>query len=68
MSFFCRIGLHRWSFRSHLLDEPGHRIRTEIIRARCRRNGCTRFGTWRLVHREAHVRGSAKGDSPVSLA
>ena len=68
MSFFCRIGLHRWSFSTQLLDKPGSRIHTEIISARCRRDGCTRYGVWSLVHQEAHLAGAAAPDSPMSLA
>jgi len=68
MSLFCRMGLHRWSFSSELVNEPGHRTHTEIIHARCRRHGCARYGAWSLVHREAHVRGTTRNDSPVSLA
>ena len=55
MSLFCRIGFHRWSFSTELLDEPRHHRRTEVIRARCRRDGCTRYNDWSLVHREAHA-------------
>ena len=59
MSLFCRIGFHRWSFSSEFLDEPWRRAqpntRTEVIRARCRRDGCTRYGDWSLIHRETHV-------------
>ena len=68
MSLFCRIGLHRWSFSTQLLDEPEQRTHTEIIRARCRRQGCARYGAWSIVHREARVVGPAASDSPVSLA
>jgi hypothetical protein len=66
MSFLCRIGLHRWSFSTQLLDEPEHRGQTEITRARCRRHGCTRYGAWSLVHREAHVAGAAAPGSPAT--
>jgi hypothetical protein len=68
MSVFCRIGLHRWSFRSQLLDEPGHSTHTEVIRARCRRRGCARYGAWRLVHREAHLPGKPADDAPAGVA
>lgn len=68
MSVFCRIGLHRWSFRSQLLDEPGHDAHTEVIRARCRRRGCPRYGDWRLVHREAHLQAKRTEDAPASIA
>ena len=68
MSFFCRIGLHRWSFSTQLLDEPGNRIHTEIISARCRRDGCTRYGAWSLVHREVRVAGSSGHDSQMRPA
>jgi len=68
MSLFCRIGLHRWSFSTQLLDEPGHRTHTEIIRARCKRHGCARYGAWSLVHQEAHVIGSTTPGSPASIA
>jgi len=68
MSFFCRIGLHRWSFSTQFFDEPGQRTHTEIIRARCRRHGCARYGVWSLVHQEAHLAGAAAPDSPMSLA
>lgn len=48
--FLCRIGLHRWSFSSYLLDDPGHLVHTECVRARCTRQGCTRYGAWSVVH------------------
>ena len=69
MSFFCRIGLHRWSFSTQLLDEPGHRTHTEIVRARCARDGCCRYATWSLVHRESSLPGSITSrDAPARLA
>ena len=68
MVFLCRIGLHRWSFSTQRLDGPGRRIHTEIVRARCRRDGCARYGSWSLVHREAHIVGPPGQDSPTSLA
>ena len=68
MSLFCRIGIHRWSFNTQLLDEPGDRVHTEIISARCRRNGCARYGAWSLVHREAHLAGASRQKSPMRLA
>jgi hypothetical protein len=68
MSFLCRIGLHRWSYSTQLLDEPGDRTHTEIILARCTRHGCARYGAWSLVHREAQVAGASAPDSPASLA
>ena len=68
MRFFCRIGLHRWSFSSQRLNEPGHGTHTEVVRARCRRDGCTRYGEWSLVHKEAHVQSSPGNDSPMRLA
>ena len=69
MSFFCRIGLHRWSFRSQLLDEPGHRTHTEIVRARCARDGCCRYAAWSLVHRESSLPGSTTSrDTSARLA
>lgn len=67
MSFFCRIGLHRWSFRTQLLDEPGHRTHTEIVRARCTRD-CARYGTWVFVHREVSLPGSTPRDNPALIA
>lgn len=68
MSFFCRIGLHHWAYRSQRLDEPRNRTHTEIISARCIRDRCPRYGAWSLVHREAYVSGPTRSDSPVHLA
>lgn len=75
MRFLCRIGMHRWSYSTQLLDEPDQETQTEIILARCTRDGCARYGSWSLVHREARLAGApapaANGpapDSPASLA
>jgi hypothetical protein len=69
MKILCRIGLHRWTFNTELLDESGRHVPMEVIHARCRRTGCVRYANWSLVHREAHgVAESAAQDSPVSLA
>ncbi len=65
MRFFCRVGLHRWSFSAQLLDEPGHSTHTEVIRARCTREGCARYGTWSLVHREAYPLAATGRDTPA---
>ncbi len=67
MGFFCRIGIHHWSFSTQLLDERGHRTHTEIIRARCSRDGCAHYGTWSLVHRETYMPGAMGSDTPVRL-
>lgn len=67
MSFLCRVGFHRWSFSTRLLDEPGGRIYTEVIRARCRRRGCIRYGDWSLVHQEAQLGRPVTSDSPAGL-
>ncbi len=67
MSLFCRIGLHRWTFRSQFLDESEDRAETEIVWARCRREGCVRYGAWSLVHREALAR-DANGDATARVA
>jgi hypothetical protein len=68
MSLLCRIGLHRWSFNTEIVDEPEHRTHTEIVRARCTREGCVRYGAWSLVHREAQQMAPATPDSPISIA
>ena len=68
MSLFCRIGLHRWSFSTQFRNEPGRRVNTELISARCRREGCTRYGAWNLVHREAHAAGSSSHGSQSRAA
>lgn len=68
MSLFCRIGLHRWSFNTQLRDEPGRRVYTELISARCSRDRCARYGSWNLVHREAHVAGTPPNDSQARAA
>ena len=68
MSFFCRIGLHRWSFASQLLDEPEHLRQTEFVRARCTRHGCARYSAWRLVHRETRATGQAAPGTPLTTA
>lgn len=66
MSFLCRVGVHRWSFSARLLDEPGRRTSTEVIRARCRRRGCIRYGDWSLVHQEALLGRPVTPDSPAA--
>ncbi len=68
MGFLCRIGLHRWSFNTEILHEPEHGSHTEIVSARCTREGCARYGAWTLVHREAQGGAPATPDSPISLA
>jgi hypothetical protein len=68
MSFFCRFGLHRWSFNTQLLDEPGHSVHTELISARCRREGCIRYGAWSVIHREARGAGAPGHDSQMRPA
>ena len=70
LSALCRIGIHRWSFSTQLLDEPGHGTHTEIVTARCRRERCCRFGTWSVVHRESRLAGSvsAPGSSTIRAA
>ena len=68
MSLFCRIGLHRWSFNTQLRDEPGRHVHTELISARCRREGCSRYGAWNLVHREAHIASSEGHDTRMRAA
>ncbi len=59
MSILCWIGIHRWSFSTDVCDEPEHCVRTELVSARCRREGCARYGAWSLVHQEAHFAGSS---------
>ena len=68
MRFYCRIGLHRWEFNTQLVDEPGHHTYTEIIHARCTRDGCVRYSEWSPVHHETSVGGPAATDSPTILA
>jgi hypothetical protein len=47
----CRLGLHRWEYDSSLVGERG--VELEVIRARCR-DGCARFGAWRLVEQRPY--------------
>ena len=68
MRLLCRIGLHRWTFSTDCVDDPWRKTHTEVIRARCSREGCVRYGAWSIVHREAHVADSTTPDSPASLA
>jgi hypothetical protein len=66
MGFFCRIGLHQWAFSSQVVDEPGHERRSEIVQARCRR-GCSRYGSWAVVHRERDLPGTPGHEAAPSL-
>jgi hypothetical protein len=50
----CEIGLHRWSFRTRQIDEKLSDTHTEVILARCRREGCRQYGQWIQVHAEAY--------------
>ena len=50
----CRIGLHRWSFKSLYIDEQDFSTRTELAFARCRREGC-RHGAWVLVNIDVYA-------------
>ncbi len=54
MNIACRIGLHRWAFRSQVVGQPNESTRVEITLARCCRDGCHRYGTWSRVHLEPY--------------
>lgn len=70
MSTLCRIGIHRWSFSTQVREEPGEGGETEIIRVRCDRDDCARYGTWSVVHRETRARFAPydAGESPFRIA
>ena len=51
MSFLSAIGLHTWRFAT------GHPTAgTEVVRSWCSRDGCSRYQTPIVVHRETHER------------
>jgi hypothetical protein len=65
---FCRIGLHRWSFVSRLIDEPVSRTHTEFVYGRCRRAGCRRHGTWALMNVEVYAVSEGTNAAPAPTA
>ena len=54
----CRIGLHSWSFKSLQVDEQDFSTHTELVFARCRREGCA-HGAWVLVNIDVYAAATA---------
>lgn len=56
MRLLCRLGLHRWDFRTRYESGPhlpglSSGIACEITEARCRHR-CERYADWAMVNRE----------------
>lgn len=68
MKIICCLGLHHWSFSNYLVDDPANVRHTEYVRARCVRQGCTRYGAWSLVHMKTRANGKVGLDTPVTIA
>jgi len=54
----CRIGLHGWSFKSFYVAEQDFSAHTELVFARCRREGCAQ-GAWVLVNIDVYAAATA---------
>ena len=66
VSLLCRIGIHRWIFDTQVVAAPDG-THTEIIHARCQRDGCTRYSAWNPVHHESTAAGPTAGETPPSV-
>jgi hypothetical protein len=53
MNVRCRIGMHRWTFRTVSVEADGGRA--EAVYASCRRRSCPTFSEARLVHWEGPI-------------
>ena len=53
MNVLCRIGMHRWMFKTVSVEADGGRA--EAVYASCRRGSCRTFSEARLVHWEGLI-------------